>query len=354
MIEAMMIAMFAGLLSFTFAEIALPTFNQFLGLQLKLGIEILPWVIGLTFLVGVLSGSYPAFFLSHFQPVTTLKGGQAKSNMLRNGLVVFQFATSILLMIGTLTVYDQLHYVGNRDLGYNSDGLLSMSIFGRKPELRRTIESIDAVKNAFAQHPNVKNVTTMTWQNLLNPSRITVMPANKDTELSIYYFGTDSDFLDTYQVRLKAGRNIRKRNVIERGLENTYRSEKQTATLSFFYSALAIFVACLGLLGLATFAAEQRSKEIAIRKVLGASVASILGLLSSEFLKWIAWANLIAWPTAYFLMRQWLDSFAYRIELGIGVFVLAGALTLAIALLTVNVQTLKAARSNPADTLKYE
>ena len=140
----------------------------------------------------------------------------------------------------------------------------------------------------------------------------------------------------------------------ERGLENTYRSEKQTATLSFFYSALAIFVACLGLLGLATFAAEQRSKEIAIRKVLGASVASILGFLSSEFLKWIAWANLIAWPTAYFLMRQWLDSFAYRIELGIGVFVLAGALTLAIALLTVNVQTLKAARSNPADTLKYE
>lgn len=458
MVEALMIALFAGLLALALAQIALPSFNQYLGLQLTLGTAVLPWVIGLIGIVGILAGLYPAFFLSHFQPVVTLKGAQTKSNVLRNGLVVFQFAISILLMIGTLTVYDQMDYIGSRDLKYDADGLIYLGIFGRKTELRRTPESVNMVKAEFAKHPNVLSGTTMTWRNFQNASQVSVMP--HDTEFSVYYFGTDEDFLDTYQVRLIAGRNVQGRDVDERGrevminesaarilgwenpvgkvlkvrgrgsretsyrtctvvgvmedfhfqslhhpirpllidngrvdqlhlriratniaetlahckavwkkfaseapfvyrfqderLQNVYQTEKQTAVLSFACAGLAIFVACLGLLGLAAFAAERRSKEIAIRKVLGASVGSVLALLSRDFLKWIVLANVIAWPIAYFLARQWLDSFAYRIELDVGVFVVAGVLTFVIALVTVNAQTLRVARSNPVDSLQHE
>jgi len=137
-------------------------------------------------------------------------------------------------------------------------------------------------------------------------------------------------------------------------LDQLYRAEKQRGQITGVFSALAIFVACLGLLGLASFTVERRTKEIGIRKVLGASVSSIVVLLSREFIILIAVANLIAWPAAYYAMRRWLQDFAYRIELGPGVFVLGGMLALGIALLTVSLQAVKAARANPVDALRYE
>jgi putative ABC transport system permease protein len=117
---------------------------------------------------------------------------------------------------------------------------------------------------------------------------------------------------------------------------------------------LTVFVACLGLFGLASFTAEQRTKEIGIRKVLGASVSGLVLLLSKEFMALVALANLIAWPIAYYAMNRWLQGFAYRIELGPGVFILGGVLALVIALLTVSAQAIRAARANPVEALRYE
>ena len=133
-----------------------------------------------------------------------------------------------------------------------------------------------------------------------------------------------------------------------------YKAEQQVGTLALSFSILAIFVACLGLFGLATFLAEQKTKEIGVRKVLGASVPSILLMLSKEFIKWIVIANIIAWPLAYYFMNKWLQEFAYRIEIGWWIFALSGIIAIIIALLTVSIQAIKAATANPIKSLRYE
>jgi len=133
-----------------------------------------------------------------------------------------------------------------------------------------------------------------------------------------------------------------------------YKAEQRVGTLALSFSVLAIIVACLGLFGLATFLAEQKTKEIGVRKVLGASVPSILLMLSKEFVKWIAIANLIAWPAAYYFMNKWLQDFAYRIEISWWLFIMAGFIALIIALLTISIQAIKAATANPVESLKYE
>jgi putative ABC transport system permease protein len=133
-----------------------------------------------------------------------------------------------------------------------------------------------------------------------------------------------------------------------------YKAEQQVGTLALSFSILAIFIACLGLFGLATFLAEQKTKEIGVRKVLGASVPSILLMLSKEFIKWIVIANIIAWPLAYYFMNKWLQEFAYRIEIGWWIFALSGIIAIIIALLTVSFQALKAATANPIKSLRYE
>ena len=133
-----------------------------------------------------------------------------------------------------------------------------------------------------------------------------------------------------------------------------YQSEKRLSKMFSYFALLAIFITCLGLLGLASFTAEQRTKEIGIRKAMGANISSIILLLLKKFAKWILLANIIAWPIAYFGMQQWLQNFAYRVEVGFSAFILAGLLVLAIALITVGYQALKAAKANPVDALRYE
>ena len=137
-------------------------------------------------------------------------------------------------------------------------------------------------------------------------------------------------------------------------LDDLYTSEKRIETLIRYFSILSIFIACLVLFGLASFTAEQRIKEIGIRKALGASVSEIIFLLSKDFTKWVIVANIIAWPMAYFAMNRWLQNFAYRINIGIGIFILAALLALVIALLTVGYQAVRAARVNPVEALRYE
>ena len=133
-----------------------------------------------------------------------------------------------------------------------------------------------------------------------------------------------------------------------------YKAEKQVGIIALSFSILAILVACLGLFGLATFLAEQKTKEIGVRKVLGASIPSILLMLSKEFLKWIVIANIIAWPAAYYLMHKWLQEFAYKVEIGWWIFALSGIIAIIIALLTVSLQAMKAATANPVESLRYE
>ena len=136
--------------------------------------------------------------------------------------------------------------------------------------------------------------------------------------------------------------------------ENLYRIEENFGRTIGYFAFLAIIISCLGLFGLAFFISQQRTKEIGIRKVLGASVPWIVGMLCKEFAKWAILANVLAWPVAYLVMHKWLQNFAYRIDIGIGIFVLAAALALVIALITVSCQSIKAATSHPADTLRYE
>jgi putative ABC transport system permease protein len=141
---------------------------------------------------------------------------------------------------------------------------------------------------------------------------------------------------------------------LDASFEQLHISEQRMSELFSVFSVLAIAVACLGLFGLAAYTAEQKTKEIGVRKVLGASAASIYVLLSREFLKWVALANVIAWPLAYFAMSNWLRNFAFRVGVGWGIFIVSAATALAIAALTVGLQTLRAARSNPVDSLRYE
>jgi putative ABC transport system permease protein len=141
---------------------------------------------------------------------------------------------------------------------------------------------------------------------------------------------------------------------LDEDFEDLYRSEARLGNITQSFAVLAVFIACLGLFGLASFVAEQRTKEIGIRKVLGSSTVSIIALLNREFLRWVLIANLIAWPVAYFVMLQWIQKFAYRANITLGIFILAGSIGLAVALVTVSVQTLKAARANPMDSLKHE
>jgi len=141
---------------------------------------------------------------------------------------------------------------------------------------------------------------------------------------------------------------------LDETLDSKYKAEEELSKIFSCFTLLAIFIACLGLFGLASFTAEQRTKEIGIRKALGASITGIIMLLSKEFTKWVLLANIIAWPIAYVAMNRWLQNFAYRINMGLGTFIIAALLALIIALLTVGYQAIKAARANPVESLRYD
>ena len=141
---------------------------------------------------------------------------------------------------------------------------------------------------------------------------------------------------------------------VDEAVDGQYRAERRLGTMFRYFSLLGMMIACLGLFGLASFTAEQRTKEVGIRKVLGASVPQVTALLSMEFMRWVVVANLIAWPAAYFVMREWLSHFAFRIKMPLSVFLISGGLALMIALITVSFQAVKAATANPVESLRYE
>jgi putative ABC transport system permease protein len=453
----------------------LPILNNLTGQAVEFGDIFQPIILTgmgtIYLLVGFISGSYPALFLSAVQPTkilrNTVETGK-KGVLFRKILVVSQFAISIVLIISTMIFGRQLNFLLNKPLGFAKDGIVV--IRNDRSTFRQDLQPL---KTELLSDPRILGVTG----SLLLPSSIgmyntvTWEGATDNQEIAINHNRVDYDFLDTFGIELVAGRKfssefpsdtisdpdrqdptyyrsiiinqeavrqfgwddpigkkvievygeersyntvigvvkdfhfnslrqsirplklylstdnnryvsvkIRLENIhetlkfvegvwsriypevpfdyffLDQVFEQNYRSEASLKRLFEYFSALAVFIGCLGLLGLAYYAAERRSKEIGIRKVLGASSTQIVMLLSKDFTRWVVAANLFAWPVAYVAMRSWLNGFAYRISLNAQwqFFLLAGALALAIALLTVAFQAIKAAVTDPVKTLKYE
>ncbi|MEA5256974.1 ABC transporter permease [Arcicella aquatica] len=460
--ESVLLSIVALLLSLMLVQLALPIFNDLAEKDLQLDFLKNPLLL-LAFLlfgllVGVLAGSYPAFFLSSFNPVEVLKGKfklAGKSISLRSGLVVFQFFISIALIIGTTVVYQQIKFIQSKDLGYAKDQLLiirntwsmgkneevfrqqilqdprvlSVTSAGYLPagpsdsnnslgypdgddsQIMRTLEykideqyiptmgmkiiagrnfSKDFATDSTAMIINETAAKAFGWGKNAVGHTITRLKNNEGLKITYRIIGVVKDFHfkslhesitpllmvseKTYGLTIKVkGKDVegllallknqwQKFNTeepfaysfMDELFEKTYQSEQKVSIILSIFSGLTIFVACLGLFGLATFTAEQRTKEIGVRKVLGASVQQIVTLLSKEFLKLVLVACCLAFPLGYWLMDKWLQDFAYRIDINAWVFVLAGVLAILIALLTISYQAIKAALANPVKSLRTE
>jgi putative ABC transport system permease protein len=463
--ESILISFIALIIAICFAWLLLPYFNQLSGKQLGESEFLNPWLfpslIALMLVVGVIAGSYPAFFLSAFKPVEVLKGKLSKgfkSSWLRSGLVVFQFFISIALIVGTLVIYNQLKYIRSKDLGYNRNHVLI---------IKNTFplgNNAKAFKDEVLQMADVQNATmtgflpTSDWRNDSPLFQDATLDQKKAVSAQIWR--VDENYIPTLDMKMVKGRNFSKDfltdssgiiinesaaklfgfiNPINKTLyylnnfnngkditafhiigvvkdfnfsslrevvtplalmyheqngsisfrintsnisglvdhieskwktmasgqpfsysfmnddfNNIYKSEQQTGKIFISFAILAIFIACLGLFGLVTYAAEQRTREIGIRKVLGASVSGILSMLSKDFLKLIIISMFIAFPVAWWAMHSWLQHFAYRISIGWWVFIIAGGMALLVALLTVCLQAIKAAIANPVKSLRTE
>jgi putative ABC transport system permease protein len=447
------------------AWLVLPYFNDLssksLSVKSLLNTKTLPFFILLPIVVGIVAGSYPAFFLSSFQPIQVLKGklnAGAKRSTLRSSLVVFQFVTSIVLIIGTIVVYRQLNYIQTRKLGFNKDQVLVIDGTG---SLRN---NATVFKNEVAKFPGVVNAAFTGFLPVENSSRTDntfAKDAVLDTKngFNMQNWAIDYEYIPTLGMEMKTGRNFSRdfgtdslgiiinettasllgyddavgkkiyslgggpgsdpipytiigvvknfhfeslKRTIEplcftlgesswatsfrinttdvRGLvqqieskwqlmasglpfryrfldesfDEMYRAEQRVGKVAISFAVLAILIACLGLFGLATYMAEQRIKEIGVRKVLGASVTDIVSMLSKDFLKLVIIAALVAFPLAWWFMHKWLEDFAFRINIGWWIFLVAAGLALMIALITVSFQAIRAAMTNPVKSLRTE
>ncbi len=463
-VESIFMSIISVFLAVGIVESLLPLFNDISGKSISLGIfshlYSIPVLIIFAVVVGIIAGSYPAFFLSSFMPMQVLKKDKRKgsrNSLLRSGLVIFQFSVSIILFIGTLVIYNQLHYIMNKNLGFNKEKVV---VIKKTDDIGTQIESF---KYALSDNKNVISVSNSTQIPGSDFGGGTYKIAGTPSQNSqlIWRLFADYNFLKTYQIKLDRGRAFSKDhpsdtmaviinqaavkafvlknpigkqlvqfgskpgedvnykiigvikdfnfqslhqkirplvifpflkgqwgkyvsvriaggnyqktisflnntwkkfagneafeyNFFDRDWAHLYASEQVTSKIASIFSILAIFIACLGLLGLAAFVTEQRTKEIGIRKVLGATVTEIVFLLSKEFTKWVLISNIIAWPVAYYVMNNWLSDFAYRVNIGVGIFVLSGVIALMIALFTVSTHAIRAATANPAKALKYE
>jgi putative ABC transport system permease protein len=460
-ISASLLALVVALVS---VRLALPLFKSISGIALTIGIGQLAWLIpvffGLVLVIGFVAGSYPAVYLSAFQPVKALKGGKGGSNAgtgsarFRRILVVGQFVLSIAMIIGTQIIGDQIRYMKTKDLGFQKDQVL-----GIRTSDPKIIPSLDQVKSRLKEIPGVLEVSAASRVPGQGESTNGIIPEGS-TSISIYRtISADADYLRTMGMTIVRGRDFSKEQpsdvqnsvllnetavqkigwddpigktvklatgvnsfalktvvgivkdfhsvslrerieplLIANEMTNLgtlvvkikteeisrlvgelktawktispgklfdyffvddlfdakFRSEERLNTIFSSFSFLAIAIACLGLFGLASFMAEQKKKEIGIRKVLGASIVEIVGLLSSQFLKLVGLAALIAWPIAYFAMNAWLREFAYRTSLSPWTFLGSGLAAVMIAFLTVSYQAVRAASADPVDSLKYE
>lgn len=458
--ESIVILMIALCFAIALSYLCMPIFNTLTGKSLSLAAlfsnRMVLSILGILGFTGLLSGFYPAFVLSSFQPIKTLKGikssGQTKKGLGRM-IVSGQFIITIILIICALLMARQLRFLQNEKLGYDKEHIIVTEIHDTEESHKYEI-----LKNELLQNSNVISVTAASripsddlnnwgglqlpgqseWINMpfahvnfdyfrtfgISASQGRLFSSQMETdgdqalilnERAIKKLGLDQDvigksiqiswpysnrriigivkdfhFESLYKpilpvafvispqqcwkmaIKVRAAHLKETLGFIEKTwkvfypewiFENTfvdervrkyYESEEKTFQLMGYFTFLAIFVACLGLFGLVSFIIKRRFKEIAIRKVLGAPVANIFALLSRELLAGILLANLIAWPIAWFAMNKWLQNFAYRTALSWWIFFVAGVSVLTISLFTMSWQTLRAARTNPVDSLKYE
>lgn len=445
----------------------LPLFNQLFGTSLvwHSNIEFLLWLVLAAIAIGILAGFYPSVYLSRFTPSQVLRsqqGGRPSDSLLRKGLVVSQFAIALVLIIGSMIVYQQLQYTQTKDLGFNGDQVVMVDLPNRE-----AWNQSEVLRNNLAQYAGIEKLSVSMGApgefNIRLANNVdSLAPGNKVSSEDPIVFApavVDYNFLELLDINLVAGRNfspdrgsdVEQAYILnEKGAEmlgwtpeeaigkafgeggggevigvvedfhisslhddiegiylqlnsstsfytsgivlaklkaqqigdaldkieaevakfspNTrfnyeflddkfdamYRTEQRFGKIVGLFTMIAIIIACLGLYGLAAFSAERRTKEIGIRKVLGATVANVVGLLSKDFVKLVALGFLIAAPIAWYAMNRWLADFAYRIEIGPGIFALAGGAALVIALLTVSWQSIRAATANPVDSLRSE
>ncbi|MGA2624188.1 MAG: ABC transporter permease [Bacteroidota bacterium] len=440
-----------------FVELLLPVFNTLSGKQLStmapFTMGFLPVMAAVAFITGIISGTYPALFLSKFHPIQVLRGTPryaGKGSLFRKILVVFQFSLSVILIAGTFILYRQLHYMQNKKLGYDSSFLIYLPLQGDTPN------TYGALKDELLKDPRILGVTgTLQTPTFMSANGGGVDWDGKDPNFNpmIGYGVVDFDYVETMKIELAEGRSFSKafatdtstavlvneevvklmgvtsavgkrfawgspgtiigvmknyhyqpvqfnieplavfvqpRQVnfavvrlqagdmsesldrvrtawqrvnplypfeytfFDQNLADTFQDDRRMAAVFQYAALFAIAIACLGLFGLASFMIDLRTKEIGIRKTLGASIPAIASMLSKEFIRWIVIANIIAAPVAYYIMKELLMNYAYRISIGWWMFVGTAVLTLIIGLLTVGYQSIRAARSNPIDSLRYE
>jgi len=463
--ESLVITFLAVALALVLFELLYPVLNAFLENSLSIGQQNFRYLFGIVplvvIIVGVLAGSYPAFFLSKYRPIHAITDGfspiSARSGF-RRILVIAQFTVAVILIIGTTVIFRQLDFMKNSDLGFKKENVVLVNFRPRNPDFSG---KYSVLLNEFQQHPQVVSVAgaytvpgrfskeTKTIQGRTGPSverfsiqaisvgfdyiasmgmevvegrnfsrdipsdegygmllnqeavkqlslsdpigekfvvpgsggrrEMTVVGVVKDfhvyslkkkIEPLMLYINPDYFYNIVTQIRPDETQNtlaglektwkiifpdtLFEYDFLENAYNRLYISEEKIGQLLTLFSGLAIFVACMGLFGLASYMAEQRYKEIGIRKVLGADASRIVFLLSKDFTKSVLIANLVAWPIAYFIVFKWLQNYAYRIDIGFWMFLAAGLVVLSIALFTVSYQAIKAARANPVDTLRYE
>ena len=461
--ESFLVNLFAALIAIAIVRLAWPAFSTLSGRDIPLGFiqQTDFWVlVGILFFVGaMLSGFYPAIILSSFKPVAVLKGKSMRASQgggLRKSLVVFQFVASVVLISGSIIVYQQLDFMKNQSLGVDINKTLVLKGPGIIDSLYQ--QNLESFKTEVLRISGVKSMTASTnvpGDEIFWASGIKRLVGGPENAISGYAVGIDYDYVPSFDLKIIAGRNFDLQHTNERGsvilnrsmaevldykdpqlaigekirhggdtlevvgiledyhqmslktmvtplvfrfipadsffafkietadsklllaqieepwktffpgnpidyffldqfFNRQYESDQQFGRVFSLFTALAIFIACLGLFGLASFMTIQRTKEIGIRKVLGSTSSNIVLLLSKGFIQLVLIANLIAWPLAWWIMNSWLESFPYRIDINPFLFVLAGSGVVVIAFISVGFQTFKAASVNPAQTLKYE
>ena len=461
--EAMLISFISTILAFGLSALLLPYFNDLAGKQLEMSQLFSTGFIGtmaiIMVIVGLLSGSYPAFYLSKFRPAETLKGKLNlgfKSGSIRSVLVVLQFTVSIIMIVGTAIVFNQLSFIQNKKLGFDKNQILMIN------DAWILRDNVQAFKNEALRDSRVKSATVASFLPVATSNNNNVYYNGKNVNtsethiLNNHYI--DYDYLKTLDMQIVDGRAFSKEfptdsttailnetaakqmnvsvgdfisthggdqdsmyaenyriigivkdfhyesmrqninplvfhighstgyvalkidasdtkatinylnqvwddlapgqpfayNFMDERFDRIYASEQKIGQIFGVFAFLAIFIACLGLFGLASFTAEQKRKEIGIRKVLGASVAHLVNKLSFSFIRLVIVSFLIASPISYFAMKAWLDDFVYRTDISWWVFLVAGIAACAIAWLTMSVQSWKAARANPVSSLRNE
>ncbi|WP_420603611.1 ABC transporter permease [Flagellimonas sp.] len=464
LVESGLVSFGALLFAILIAVIALPFFNELADKDISMPYgNPFFWLILLAagIVLGLFSGSYPAFFMSKFIPVEVLKGSNSNSlggSRVRNGLVIFQFAISVFLIVSTLVVYQQLKYIQNKDLGFSKDQVLVVNdvyaLGDQTDSFKKEAKKLGYVKNAslssFFPTPSARGDSTFAPED---------GATDQERAVSMQTWGVDHDYISTLGFEIVAGRDFEKQfkndstsiiinesavstiglpleevigkrytqdlgsdnpkfytivgvvkdfhfspfrediealslhlstyasamaiklnttdfqNAIngvediwnklapgqpfdyyfmEDSFERTYRAEQRLSHIFFIFTTLSILIACLGLFGLAAFNAEKRTKEIGVRKVLGATVGQITYKLTQDFLRLVGVGILVALPIGWFAMDKWLQDFSYRINIGWEVFIIAPLLAVTIAIFTVSYQSIKAAVVNPVKSLRTE